>query len=194
MLERYFIDIKNKTWIEVFNKTLPLYEINTKERICHFLAQIFHETANLTLLKENLFYSKAGLLKVFSKYFNEETATLFEKQPEKIANKVYANRMGNADENSGDGFKYRGRGAIQLTGKNNYKLYGDLIKKDLLRQPDLVCENQEIAILTSCEFWKINKLNIKADKNHLLDITKAINGGVNGLDDRQNKFNKLLYL
>jgi len=190
-MKEYFKNVKDKSWIALFEKYCPLYEINNKLRICHFLAQVFHETNYLKILKENLFYSKEGLLKTFKKYFNEETAILYEKKPEKIANRVYANRMANGNEQSGDGYKYRGRGAFQLTGRQNYEFYGKILDIDLINNPNLVSQDKEIVVLTACLFWKENKLNILADRHNLKEIRQKINGGNNGLEDCQGKFNKL---
>ena len=118
-------------------EAIELFQINTPLRLAHFLAQCSHESGDFKLTTENLNYSVKGLMSVFHKYFpNEAIAKQYERQPEKIANKVYASRMGNGSEQSGDGYKFRGRGYIQLTGKDNYKAFGDHIKVDLLTTPD----------------------------------------------------------
>lgn len=182
----------NRSVVELasaLNELLPKYEINTKDRICAFLAQCGHESAGFKILSENLNYSKDGLLKTFSKYFTEETATSYARQPEKIASKVYANRMGNGDEASKDGFTYRGRGAIQLTGKNNYQAFATAIGKSL---PETVayCGTLAGALESACWYWKTNGLNAFADKKDVIGMTKKINGGLIGIVDRQELYNK----
>lgn len=182
----------NRSVVELasaLNELLPKYEINTKDRICAFLAQCGHESAGFKILSENLNYSKDGLLKTFSKYFNESTATAYARQPEKIASKVYANRMGNGDEASKDGFTYRGRGAIQLTGKNNYQAFATAIGKSL---PETVayCGTLAGALESACWYWKTNGLNAFADKKDVIGMTKKINGGLIGIVDRQELYNK----
>ena len=173
-------------YIDALNKILPLYEINTPLRICHFLAQVLHESGHLKYKSENLNYSASALQSVFKKYFKTEVeANAYARKPEKIANKVYANRMGNDDEASGDGYKYRGRGLIQLTGKTNYSDCAKYIGADLVNDPDLICKYPEISIKAACWFWNKNNLNSFADKDDVLTITKRINGGTNGLDDRK---------
>jgi putative chitinase len=173
------------------NDTLVKYEIKTPLRVSHFLAQVLHESGNLKLTKENLNYSSTGLTKTFHKYFlTEEVARPFAKQPTKIANKVYANRMGNGDEASGDGGKFIGRGFIQLTGRDNYTAISKSIGVDFLAHPELL-ETVKYAALSAGWFWDKNQLNILADADNILSITKKINGGVIGLEDRQAKLTKL---
>lgn len=174
-------------YIDALNKILPEYKINTKLRLCHFLAQILHESGNLKYKSENLNYSAKALRSVFPKYFKtDEIANQYARKPEKIANRVYANRMGNGDEASGDGWLFRGRGLIQLTGHDNYKLCGISIKSNLLENPDLLINTAEASIKAACWFWNSKKLNELADKDNIKSITKRINGGYNGLDDREN--------
>lgn len=176
-----------KYYIDALNKVLPEYKINTKLRLAHFLAQILHESGNLKYKSENLNYSAKALRSVFGKYFKtDEIANQYARRPEKIANRIYANRMGNGDEASGDGWAFRGRGLIQLTGKNNYKLCGDSIKLDLIKDPDLLINTAEASVKAACWFWNKNNLNELADKDDVKIITKRINGGFNGLDDRKN--------
>jgi len=160
-------------------------------RLSHFLSQCAHESGNFKFLKENLNYSADGLRKVFPKYFPTlEAANKYAKQPEKIANKVYGSRMGNGDEASGDGFKFRGRGYIQLTGKDNYAAFDKFVDDDIMADPDLVATKYP---LTSAAFFfhKNNLWNV-CDKGHNHDVvvavTKRVNGGTNGLDDRQKNF------
>lgn len=158
--------------------------INTPLRLAHFFAQLAHESG-LKPISENLNYSAEGLVKIFKRYFPTlEIAKLYTRQPQKIANKVYSNRMGNGDENSGDGWKYRGKGFIQITGKNNYKALTQNTKIDYLNNPDLLL-NEADAMISALWYWNINNLNRFADKDDILSITKAINGGTNGIEDRK---------
>lgn len=178
-------------WADEFNETFEYYEITTPLRIAHFIAQVGHESKSLRVLQENLNYSVSGLMRVFPKYFpTEEIAKVYAMKPQMIANRVYANRMGNGNEASGDGFKYRGRGLIQLTGKNNYKAASmDILGDDtLVQDPDLVTD-PFFAAETACWFWKKNKLNVFADLNDIEKITQKINGGQHGIDDRRRRFN-----
>ena len=179
---------KNKNIQELYkslNTVLPKYEINTVDRVAAFLAQCGHESLDFTVLQENLNYGAKGLLGLFKKYFpNEALAKEYERKPEKIANKIYANRMGNGPESSGDGWAHRGRGAIQLTGKLNYQAFANSIGLTL---DDAVhyCETMDGAIESACWFWSKNKLNTIADKNDIVLLTKRINGGTIGLEDRK---------
>ena len=176
-----------KYYIDALNKILPEYKINTKLRLCHFLAQILHESGNLKYKSENLNYSAKALRSVFPKYFKtDEIANQYARKPEKIANRVYANRMGNGDEASGDGWLRRGRGLIQLTGTDNYKACTKALNVDLMKNPDLIISNAEICMKTACWFWNKNNLNILADKDDVKSITKRINGGYNGIEDRES--------
>jgi putative chitinase len=179
---------KNKNIQELYkslNTVLPKYEINTVDRVAAFLAQCGHESLDFTVLQENLNYGAKGLLGLFKKYFpNEALAKEYERKPEKIANKIYANRMGNGPESSGDGWAHRGRGAIQLTGKLNYQAFANSIGVTL---DDAIhyCETMDGAIESACWFWSKNKLNVIADKNDIVLLTKKINGGTIGLEDRK---------
>lgn len=176
-----------KYYIDALNKILPEYKINTKLRLAHFLAQILHESGNLKYKSENLNYSAKALRSVFGKYFKtDEIANQYARKPEKIANRVYANRMGNGDEASGDGWLRRGRGLIQLTGTDNYKACTKALNVDLMKNPDLIISNAEICMKTACWFWDKNNLNELADKDDIKNITKRINGGFNGLEDRSS--------
>jgi len=163
------------------------YGLTTKLRISHFMAQIHHESG-LNPISENLNYSAERLLVIFPKYFiSKEDANRYARQPEKIANRVYANRMSNGTEISGDGYKYRGRGFIQITGRSNY---ADLSKDtgiDFLNNPDLLLIEAN-ALISALWFWNKKGLNAYADKNDIVTITKRINGGINGLDDRKRLF------
>lgn len=168
------------------------FAINTPLRLSHFLAQVAHESGNFKFLKENLNYSAAGLLKTFPKYFKDATtAKAYERKPDKIANRVYASRMGNGDEASGDGFKFRGRGFLQVTGKDNYKAFSAFIGEDCVANPDLIATKYP---LTSAG-WFFNKGKLwdicdrGAGGDVVIAVTKKVNGGVNGIEDRQAKFN-----
>lgn len=175
---------KAEEWIDAINETFDRFDISTPERQACFLGQCAHESAGFTALKENLNYSAEGLTKVWPKRFPSlDAAQPYHRNPEKIANKVYADRMGNGDEASGEGFKYRGRGLIQLTGKDNYKACGAALGADLLNDPDQV-SSPKYAALSAGWFWDKNKLNQYADANDMTTLTKRINGGTHGLDDR----------
>lgn len=164
-----------------------------RERLYIALAQAAHESAGFSTLIENLNYSRQGLLKVFKKYFNERSAEQYARKPISIASRVYANRMGNGPESSMDGWKYRGRGIIQITGKNNYTqcsmdLYGD---KRLVENPDLVIKDAKTMIEVFCWYWNKNDLNSVCDTQGIIGVTKRINGGINGLVDRQQYYTKI---
>ena len=177
---------KAQFYIPHINKILPKYAINTPLRQAHFLAQLAHESGGLKYLEENLNYSAKGLRSVFGKYFKtQEMAEAYARQPQKIANKVYANRMGNGDEASGEGWKYRGRGLIQLTGKHNYIRFAQDHDVDCVNNPDLLLE-PELALVSACWFWNRRKLNQFADDDDIHMVTKRINGGTNGLLHRQH--------
>lgn len=176
------------------NMTMLKYDINTPVRQAMFLSQIAHESGNFCAVQENLNYSVNGLRSTFRKYFpDDEIAAQYARQPEKIANRVYANRMGNGDEASGDGWKYRGRGLIQLTGKNNYTSFSLTADNDSLINPQIVIE-PEYATESAGWFWVTNNLNQLADTGDVTAVTKRINGGYNGLADREAKFGKLVII
>jgi putative chitinase len=182
-------------WYDAICKILPVYEINTPERVAAWLAQCSHESGNFKFLKENLNYRAASLRKVFPKYFPDDAiankyASLPNKQ-EAIANRVYANRMGNGDETSGDGFRYLGRGLIQLTGKNNYTLFAASIDTPLEEIPEYL-QTFEGAVQSACWFWEQNNLNQWADKGDIITMTKRINGGQIGIADRIEKYNSAI--
>lgn len=164
------------------------FEVNTPLRIAHFMAQLEHES-NLKPIVENLNYSKESLLKVFPKYFKNGIEDKYARKPEKIANRVYANRMGNKEEQSGDGWKYRGRGFIQLTGFNNYKALSKALNIDYINNPDLLL-NEADALMSALWFWYTNNLNHLADLDDIVSITKKINGGLIGIEDRKRKLLK----
>jgi putative chitinase len=168
------------------NNTLQKFEINSPERIAAFLAQCAHESVSFNIISENLNYSEKGLLTYFKKYFTPEQAKAYARKPEKIANRVYANRMENGDEASGDGWRYRGRGIIQTTGKRNYRLAGEKLNYDFVANPDDMTK-PGAACMTAGLYWKENGLNELADagtQETFKTITKRINGSYNGLADR----------
>ncbi len=165
----------------------------TPVRAAHFFAQTAHESGNFKAFSENLNYSADGLTKIFGKYFDAASAAKAARNPEKIANRVYANRMGNGNEASGDGWKYRGRGALQLTGKENYKAFADYLKKpEIMDNPDLVAT--EYSFESAIFFFEKNKLWAICDQGvgdaAITALTKRINGGTHGLDDRKEKTKK----
>ena len=184
-------------WYEALSQLLPDYEINTPQRIAAFIAQCSHESAGFTALKENLNYRAPTLRKLFSKYFpTDELANQYASLPNKqeaIANRIYANRMGNGPEESGDGFRYCGRGLIQLTGKDNYTWFA----ASLHISPDEASEylqTFEGAAQSACWFWETNNLNRFADVGDIKGLTKAINGGYIGLDDRIKHYEHALHV
>jgi putative chitinase len=184
-------------WHGVLVKLLPEYEINNNKRIAAFLAQCAHESGGFTALKENLNYRWQSLRKIFPKYFHDDGiaqryAALPNKQ-EAIANRIYANRMGNGDELSGDGYRFCGRGLIQLTGKNNYTWFA----ASLNITPEEATEylmTFEGAVQGACWFWETNNLNMWADTGDILTLTKKINGGTLGLADRIKHFEHNLHV
>jgi putative chitinase len=172
-------------WLEPLNETFEKYEINTPARQACFIGQCMHESGGFKLLKENLNYSAKGLVATWpSRFPNEEYAKEYARKPERIANKVYSGRMGNTEE--GDGAKYIGRGLIQLTGKDNYKAVTEALGTDLLANPQLL-EEPRYAALSAGWFWNKKGLNALADANDIESMTKRINGGLIGLDDRKAK-------
>jgi putative chitinase len=182
-------------WYDAMCQILPEYEINTPERVAAWLAQCAHESGYFKFLKENLNYRATSLRKVFGKYFpTDEMAQDYASRPNKqeaIANRVYANRMGNGDEASGDGFRYLGRGLIQLTGKNNYTLFAASIDTPLEEIPEYL-QTFEGAVQSACWFWDQNNLNKFADSRDIVTMSKRINGGTIGMEDRIMKYEKCL--
>jgi putative chitinase len=178
------------SWLEPLTAAFTRFEINTPERQSAFIGQCAHESANFKTLQENLNYSAKGLNATWpSRFPSEAEAQPYHRQPEKIANKVYSGRMGNLDE--GDGWKYRGRGLIQLTGKDNYRLASDALGVDFIADPDLVL-TKEYAALTAAWYWNKRGLNKEADAKDFTGMTKKINGGVIGLADRVAHINTAL--
>ena len=181
-------------WHQALSQLLPDYDINTPERIAAFIAQCSHESGGFTALKENLNYRAVTLRKIFPKYFpTDDLANAFAGKPEMIANRVYANRMGNGDEASGDGFRYCGRGLIQLTGKSNYQAFADSLEMNVEDVPDYL-STFEGAAQSACCFWENNNLNQWADKGDILTLTKRINGGTIGLEDRIKHYEHAMHI
>ncbi len=188
----------NAKYYPYFAKYCDKYNINTPLRLAHFLSQVNHESGDMKYIEENLNYSAKRLLQVFPKYFKTiDGANKYAYKPEKIANKIYTNRMGNGNEASGDGWRYRGRGPIQLTGKNNYILFANWVKnKDIINNPDLILKDNDLLVLTAFFYWDYRKINnIIIDNANQYEIckkvTRSINGGYNGLDDRWQRFQKI---
>ena len=172
--------------------TIKKFNINTTLRLSHFLSQCSHESGEFKVTKENLNYSAKRLKEIFPKYFPGDTSNAYANNPEKIANKVYGGRMGNGDEKSGDGYKYCGRGYIQLTGRSNYKLFDGIVDDDILALPGLV--GTKYPLLSAAFFFENNKLwsicDLGSDEITITKLTKRINGGTNGLDHRTTLTNK----
>ncbi len=176
-------------YVDSFNEVGKHYDLfENPKRIAAFLAQTAHESGGFTAVKENLNYGAKGLVNTFKKYFpNEEIAKQYERQPEKIANRVYANRMKNGDEASGDGFKFRGRGLIQLTGRDNYTRFAKASDMTL-DEAVAYLETPAGAVSSAGWFWDVNKLNIYCDKDDFIGLTRRINGGTIGLADRKHHY------
>ena len=175
-------------WHHALSQLLPDYEINTPQRIAAFIAQCAHESGGFIFLSENLNYEAESLTKIFGKYFKDlPTAKAYEKNPQKIANKIYADRMGNGNEASGDGYKYRGRGLIQLTGKTNYTWFAASLGITVEEASEYL-QTFEGAAQSACWFWETNNLNQYADSDDILTMTKRINGGTIGLEDRKKHY------
>ena len=171
-------------WHEALSQLLPDYDINTPNRIAAFIAQCSHESAAFKFLKENLNYRAESLMRVWPRHFpNIEVARQYAHKQEKIANRAYANRMGNSDEASGDGWRFLGRGLIQLTGRNNYEAFAESIETPVEEIPEYLA-TFEGAAQSACWFWETNNLNKWADTGDIVTLTKKINGGTIGLEDR----------
>jgi putative chitinase len=182
-------------WFEALSTILPDYEIDTPERVAAFLAQCAHESGGFNAIQENLNYRAVTLRKVFPKYFpTDELANAYANMPNKqeaIANRVYASRMGNGDEHSGDGYRYCGRGLIQLTGKSNYSRFAESIDTPLEEITEFL-QTFEGCVQSAAWFWEANNLNQYADSGDILTMTKRINGGTIGLEDRQKHYHHAL--
>lgn len=178
------------TWLPLFHEACALYEITALPRLSAFLAQVGHESAGLSRTVENLNYSADGLRATWPKRFDAETARQYARQPERIANLVYANRMGNGDVASGDGWRYRGRGALQVTGKANYAAVVELLLERKAHVPDFVDDPAALAeprwaAFSAAALWRDRGLNDLADSGDFRGITVRINGGMNGWEDRR---------
>ena len=180
-LKRLHID---ESWTDPLNDTFQRFNITTNNQKAMFIGQLSHECGNFRILEENLNYKAATLMKLWPKRFpTQEIANAYEKNPKKIANNVYSSRMGNRDESSGDGYRFRGRGCIQLTGHANYFHAGKALGVDFVLNPDLVA-TPKFAALTAGWFWSTHNCNPPADALDYTKVTKIINGGTIGLDDR----------
>ena len=180
-----------EAWHKAMVAVLPKYKIDTPQRIAGFLAQCGHESNNFSVLEENLFYKAETLEKLFSKYFSKagRNSADYAKQPEKIANIIYGSRMGN--NQPGDGYRFRGRGVIQLTGRENYTNFGKAINKSAEDVSSYIT-SKEGAIESACWYWNSRNINKAADANDIVAMTKLINGGTIGLEDRKKHFEHAL--
>jgi putative chitinase len=184
-------------WVDPLNETFARFGISTTRQKAAFIGQCAHESANFCVLEENLNYRAATLLKLFPRTprrawgFTPEDAAEYERQPKKIANRIYGNRMNNRDEASGDGFRFRGRGILQLTGAANYHHASKALGVDFIMEPDLVATPQ-YAALTAGWFWDTQRLNALAEAGDWTGLTKRINGGTIGLEDRKKHINHAL--
>jgi putative chitinase len=174
-------------WYDAVSRILPDYEINTVNRVAAFLAQCAHESANFTALKENLNYTAASLSRVWPSRFPPGIAEQYAHNQEMIANRAYCDRMGNGPESSGDGWRYAGKGLIQLTGKDNYTRFAESIETPVEQLPEYLA-TFEGAVQSACWFWEVNNLNQWADAGDILTLTKRINGGTIGLADREKHY------
>lgn len=182
-----------RTVLQQIPQTMSQFQINDPLRLAHFLAQCAHESAGFKAVRENLNYSAEALQRVFRRYFPDAAAAAkYARQPERIANVVYASRMGNGAESSGDGWRYRGRGYIQLTGKNNYEAFSRAVPEDIVADPDLVAT--KYPLLSAAWFWNSRNLNNVADRGFsdsvVEQVTRVVNGGRHGIEDRIARFKR----
>lgn len=179
-------------WHHALSEILPEYEINTPARVAAFVAQCAHESGGFTMLQENLNYRATSLVKTWPRHFPTlDVANQYQRKPEKIANRAYANRMGNGDEASGDGWRYLGRGLIQLTGKQNYSFFAGSLEMPVEDVSEYL-QTFEGAVQSACWFWETNGLNKWADNGDIVTMSKRINGGTIGMKDRIMKYEKCL--
>ena len=178
-------------WHVALQFTCNKFEINTPERVAGFLSQTGHESGGFRFTSEDLHYRAEALTRIWSQRFPPGVAESYAMQPERIANRAYADRMGNGDEASGEGWLYRGRGLIQLTGKDSYAAFSLAADNEALVKPDLVAE-PELAALSAGWFWVDKGLNALADAKDIVGMSKRVNGGTNGLDDRQMRYSRLI--
>ena len=178
-------------WFNALNDELDKYSINTVPRVAAFMAQTAHESANYTALKENLNYTAKALGTIWPKRFPPDVAAAYAHDPEKIANRAYCDRMGNGPEESGDGWKFHGRGLIQLTGRSLYEKFSAEISKELDETVDY-CETPDGAVESACFFWEHHQLNSVADAGNIEHMTRIINGGTLGIEDRTARFHHAL--
>jgi putative chitinase len=180
-------------WHHAMEQCLPDYDINTPRRVAAFVAQCAHESGGFRFLTENLNYRAESLVKTWPRYFNTGNASSYARNPQRIANRAYADRMGNGNEASGDGWRFCGRGLIQLTGRSNYQAFADSIETDINDIPDYLA-TFEGAVQSACWFWETNNLNKWADLGDIVTLTKRINGGTLGLDDRMKHYTHALHV
>jgi putative chitinase len=181
-------------WYDALCQILPDYEIDTPQRLAAFLAQTAHESGGYRAIKENLNYRAASLMKVWPRHFpTMEIATAYAGKQEKIANRAYGNRMGNGPEESGDGWRYAGKGLIQLTGKDNYTRYAQSLEMSVEEASEHLT-TFEGCVQSAAWFWEANNLNQWADKGDILTLTKRINGGTIGLEDRIKHYNHAVHV
>lgn len=183
-------------WFNALNQLLPDYDINTPQRVSAFVAQCAHESANFKVLKENLNYRADTLTRIWPRLFPVDVARDYASRPNKqqaIANRAYASRMGNGDEASGDGWKFCGRGLIQLTGRDNYTWFAASVGISVEEAAEYL-QTFEGAAQSACWFWETNNLNQWADRGDIVTLTKRINGGTIGLDDRIKHYNHALHV
>ena len=189
-------------WHHALSVLFPDYDIDTPRRMAAFIAQCAHESGGFSVLQENLNYKPQALRRLFSKYFPDDAIAgqycAKSNKQEAIANRIYANRMGNGDESSGDGYRFRGRGLIQLTGRSNYQNFADSIEVDgrplKIEEVPAYLETFEGAAQSACWFWETNNLNKWADEGDILTLTKRINGGTIGLEDRKKHYEHALHV
>jgi putative chitinase len=183
------IDIAHaEALIGPMNMAIEKADLSTPARIAAFVAQCGHESDSFRFMEENLNYKAESLCRTWPSHFNAGNAEEYAHQPQKIANRAYANRMGNGDEESGDGWNYRGRGWLQTTGKNGYEELSDATQIDFVSNPDAVATPEGSAV-SAVFFWEKHNLNHHVDNNDFVGLTKAINGGTLGLEDRMARFN-----